>query len=144
MAVGLVLLLIVYGSLFPFRWNFAAPQAFVWGGPVGLTDLVENVLLFLPLGALLGWDGAARARPWRHALVWLVLAVATLWVVATGTREEDAARPRTVSVFARGLVRLRWQLLRVRRLWIRLWLWPEPWPDLATTIQLTIVPSLPS
>lgn len=75
MAVGLVLLLIVYGSLFPFRWNFAAPQAFVWGGPVGLTDLVENVLLFLPLGALLGWDGAARARPWRHALVWLVLAV---------------------------------------------------------------------
>ena len=76
MAVGLVLLLIVYGSLFPFRWNFAAPQAFVWGGPVGLTDLVENVLLFLPLGALLGWDGAARARPWRHALVWLVLAVA--------------------------------------------------------------------
>jgi hypothetical protein len=51
---------------------------------------------------------------------------------------------RTVSVFARGLLRLRWQLLRVRRLWTRLWLWPEPWPDLAATVQLTVVPTLPS
>ena len=80
----------------------------------------------------------------RH---WLVLAVATLWTLATGTRVEDAARlgrepanlrvatppppgrvGRTTSVFARGLARLRWQLLRVRRLWVRIRLWPEPWP----------------
>ena len=89
-----------------------------------------------------------RTDPDRVARHWLVLAVATLWTVATGTRVEDAARlgrepahlrvalppppgpvRRTTSVFARGLARLRWQLLRVRRLWSRIWLWPEPWPD---------------
>ena len=88
-----------------------------------------------------------RTDPDRVARHWLVLAVATLWTLATGTRVEDAARlgrepanlrvatppppgrvGRTTSVFARGLARLRWQLLRVRRLWVRTWRWPEPWP----------------
>lgn len=109
------------------------------------------------------WERTRCTDPDRVARHWLVLAVATMWVVATGTREEDAARlgrepahlrvavppppgivRRTVSVFARGVVRLRWQLLRVRRLWTRLWLWPEPWPDLAATVQLRVIPSLPS
>lgn len=109
------------------------------------------------------WQRTRRTDPDRVARHWLVLAVATLWVVAIGTREEDAARrgrepanlrvavpplrragPRTVSVFARGLVRLRWHLLRVRRMWRTLWLWPEPWPDLDERIQLTVVPTLPS
>ena len=54
-AVGLVLGLIVYGSLYPFQWNFAAPQDFIWSGEIGLMDLVENIVLFLPLGGLLGW-----------------------------------------------------------------------------------------
>lgn len=108
------------------------------------------------------WERTRRTAPDRVARHWLVLAVATLWVVATGTREEDAARlgrepanlrvavpppatafTRTISVFARGLLRLRWQLLRVRRLWRTLWLWPEPWPDVSATIQTTIVPTLP-
>jgi hypothetical protein len=35
-------------------------------------------------------------------------------------------------------------LLRLRRVWTQLWLWPEPWPALAATVQLTVVPSLPS
>jgi hypothetical protein len=93
------------------------------------------------------WERTRRTDPKRAARHWLVLAVATLWVLATGTRVEDAARlgraparlrvavppppgpfQRTTSVFARGLARLRWQLLRARRLWSRVWLWPEPWP----------------
>jgi hypothetical protein len=151
-----------------------AEQAEPW---VLLTDLPPQAVgpawyglrVWIELGfrALKGvgwqWQRTRRTDPGRVARHWLVVAVATLWVLATGTREEDAARlgrepanlrvavppppaacPRTVSVFARGLLRLRWQLLRVRRLWTRCWLWPEPWPDLAATVQLTIVPSLPS
>jgi hypothetical protein len=91
-----------------------------------------------------GWQWTRRTEPDRVARHWLVLAVATVWVVATGTREEDAARPRTVSIFGRGLLRLRWHLLRVRRLWRTLWRWPEPWPDLAATVPLTVAASLPS
>jgi hypothetical protein len=151
-----------------------ADQAEPW---VLLTDLPPDAVgpawyglrVWIELGfrALKGvgwhWDRTRRTDPDRVARHGLVLAVATLWVVATGTREEDAARlgrepaqlrvavppppassPRAVSVAARGLVRLRWQLLRVRRLWRTLWLWPEPWPDLAATVQLTVVPPLPS
>jgi hypothetical protein len=108
------------------------------------------------------WERTRRLDPDRVARHWLVLAVATVWVVATGTREEDADRlgrepahlrvavpplgavPRTVSVFARGLRRLRWQFLRVRRVWAQLWLWPEPWPSLAATVQLVVIAALPS
>ena len=97
-----------------------------------------------------------------------MLAVATLWVLATGTRAEDAelrgvapANPRTppppppppadhrrtLSVFARGLGQLRWQLLRVRRLWRRVWLspqaWPEPPPGLVVTRVPTPLPAAP-
>jgi hypothetical protein len=93
------------------------------------------------------WERTRRTDPDRVARHWLVLAVATLWAVAYGTRAEDAARRgvapatlrtappppspaprRTLSVFARGLAQLRWQLLRARRLWARVWLVPEPWP----------------
>ena len=105
------------------------------------------------------WERTRRTDPERVARHWLVLAVATLWVVATGTRDEDAERsgrvpanlrvaippppagPRTTSLFTRGLLRLRWQLLRVRRLWTRIWLWPEPWPSPPPNLQLTIRPS---
>ena len=38
------------------------------------------------------------------------------------------SRPRIVSVFALGLRRLQHQLGR-GRLWTRLWLRPEPWPE---------------
>lgn len=109
------------------------------------------------------WERTRRLDPERVARHWLVLAIATLWTLATGTREEDAARlgrdpanlrvalppppgvfQRTVSVFARGLLRLRWQLLRVRRLWSRQWLWPEPLPQAPPGVRVTVVPqSLP-
>jgi hypothetical protein len=106
------------------------------------------------------WERSRRTDPARAARHWLVLAVATLWTLATGTRVEDAERlgrdpaglrvvtppppvtpTRTVSVFARGLARLRWQLLRVRHLWAQIWLWPDPWPAISPTLQLTIRPS---
>lgn len=92
------------------------------------------------------WDHTRRTNPTRVGRHWLVLAVATLWVLAYGTRAEDAERlqvapgrlqappglpppaaPRVCSVFRRGLVWLRRQLLR-GALWRRLWLAPEPWP----------------
>jgi len=91
-AVGLVVLLIVYGSLFPFRWHFAEPRAFVWVGPVGLVDLVENILLFLPLGVLAGWAWPARSgQRWRHVWLW------TLWalVLAAGLQWLQKYLPRT-------------------------------------------------
>ncbi len=110
------------------------------------------------------WQRTRRTDPDRVARHWLVLAVATLWVVATGTREEEAERRgraperlhvampppahpagcrprRSVSVFARGVVRLRWQLLRGRRLWTDLWLWAEPWPDPPARVQVVVVPA---
>jgi hypothetical protein len=92
------------------------------------------------------WQRTRRSDPERIARHWLVLAVATLWVLAYGTRVEDAEhrglpparlhhppprRPpgrRRQSVFQRGLSWLRWQLLR-GRCWRRLWLTPEMWPD---------------
>lgn len=103
------------------------------------------------------WQRTRRSDPARVARHWLVLAVATLWAMAAGTRAEDAARRgvapanlrapvppppadhrRTMSVVRRGEGWLRWQLLRVRRLWRRLWLapeaWPEPPPGLAVTV----------
>jgi Transposase DDE domain len=95
------------------------------------------------------WQHTRRTAPPRVARHWLVLAVATLWVLAYGTRAEDAeqqglppaqlarpprpaaqeARPlhRHVSLFRRGLSWVRVHLFR-GRLWRRLWLAPEPWP----------------
>lgn len=76
MAVGLVLLLVVYGSLYPFKWSFSDPQAFIWRGRIGLVDLLENIVLFVPLGGLLGWAGQGRARRWGFFAAWFVLALA--------------------------------------------------------------------
>ena len=107
------------------------------------------------------WERTRRADPERVARHWLVLAVASLWALATGTRVEEAElrgappanlrvaapparreRPRRTSVFALGLTWLRWQLLRVRRLWRQVWLWPEPWPDPPPGLAVTVVPAL--
>ncbi len=103
------------------------------------------------------WQQTRRTQTERVARHWLVLALATLWVMAYGTRAEDAqlrdlppARLRTVpkplvgprvtkarevSVFRQGLTWLREQLHR--RLWRRVWLAPEPWPDPAPGLQIT-------
>lgn len=105
------------------------------------------------------WERTRRTAPDRVARHWLVLAVATLWVLAYGTRVEDADRlgiapahlrhapdppttnRRCLSVFLLGVSRLRYQLLRQRQLWTRVWLVPEPWPP--DPSDLIIVPGLP-
>lgn len=96
------------------------------------------------------WDKTRRIDPDRVARHWLVLAVATIWVLATATRIEDAAllklppavlhqpptqpcwrspgSARIVSLFAAGIPALRAQIIR-GRLWQCCWLRPEPWPD---------------
>ncbi len=90
-AVGLVLGLIVYGSLYPFQWNFAAPQDFIWSGEIGLMDLVENIVLFLPLGGLLGWAAKGRKHPWVFFVAWCVLSL----VVASALQWLQKFLPRT-------------------------------------------------
>jgi hypothetical protein len=98
------------------------------------------------------WQKSQRTDPDRVARHWLVMAVATGWVLATGTRGEDAASlgcppahlhapppgprltdryprgQRPLSVFLLGLSMLQHHLRQQRR-WRRLWLVPEPWPD---------------
>ena len=98
------------------------------------------------------WGHTRRADPARVARHWLVLAVATLWTAAHGTRAEEAdragrppsrlrtpARPRPRRI---GLLRLglQWlcRLLARGRLWRRLWLTPEPWPRPPPGLKLTI------
>jgi len=111
------------------------------------------------------WERTRRTDPERVARHWLVLAVATLWTLAYGTRVEDAAlrgvpparlrapapapappaeerRPRRFGVFLLGLARLRWQLLRGRP-WRWLWLAPEPWPDPPPRLAIVRPPPAP-
>jgi hypothetical protein len=104
------------------------------------------------------WERTRRTAPSRVARYWLVLAVATLWTVAVGTRIEDAAprgvppaalhhpppprrAPRRVlSVFRRGLFAVQQQIAR-DRLWRRLWLAPHPWPEPPPTLQIPYHPA---
>lgn len=106
------------------------------------------------------WQRTRRTDPERIARHWLVLAVATVWVLAYGTRLEDAdllGRPpdrlRTAprlppargtarrqrpqgSLFRRGLTCLSQHLAR-GRVWSRRWLLPDPWPQPAATLAIT-------
>jgi len=100
------------------------------------------------------WQHTRRTNPDRVARHWLVLAVAMLWVMAYGTRAEDAEAlglppgqlrrpppvprrvpPRKVSVFRQGRSWLTRQLLRGKP-WRRLWLAPEPWPPIPQQLQV--------
>lgn len=99
------------------------------------------------------WQRTRRTEPERVARYWLILAVATWWVLAYGTRVEDAQqqgvapaqlrtppellprRSRSISVFRLGLAWLRHSLGR-GRLWQRLWLSPDPWPQPPPTLTI--------
>lgn len=93
------------------------------------------------------WEHTRRSDPERVSRHWLVLAVATLWVLASGTRAEEAqqhhvlpgrmakprapawgSRPRLVSLFTLGLSWTHAQLM-TGRLWRSVWLSPQPWPN---------------
>jgi len=81
--VLLLLSLITYGSLYPFAWNFTAPQAFDYAltGRPGLSDLVENIILFLPLGWILAWRHQALQCRRVAAVGWLMLALVFAFVL---------------------------------------------------------------
>lgn len=101
------------------------------------------------------WEHTQRTDPAKVARHWLVLAVATAWVLAYGTRVEDAklrglpparlhtppqpAPPpqlRRISVFKQGIGYLHRQL-HTGQLWRRLWLAPEPWPGAPPQLHIT-------
>lgn len=90
-AVALLLALIVYGSLYPLTWNFAQPQEFIFRGPIGLADLLENVVLFLPLGWLLAWYWHGRPGRLTGFAVWFAVAL----VVASVLQWLQKYLPRT-------------------------------------------------
>jgi len=117
-----------------------------------------RVWVELGLRALKGlgwqWQKTRRTDPTRVSRHWLVLATATLIVLADGTRIEDAtthgvpparlrtppasapARRRLVSVFRQGLGWLCQHMVR-GYFWRRLWLAPEAWPGLPPDVVLT-------
>lgn len=126
--------------------------------PTAVGVLWYGLRIWIELGfrALKGvgwhWERTRRTDPDRVARHWLVLAVASLWVAAYGTRAEDAAAlhrhpahlhtpptvalpRRSLSLFQRGLSVLT-TLLPARRVWRRLWLRPEPWPPTPPTLQV--------
>ena len=108
------------------------------------------------------WDKTRRTDPARISRHWLVLSVATLLTLAYGTRVEDAndrriapgslrtppkelapthrgpcrRLGRIVSVIRYGIDWLRRLLLR-GRLWNRVWLLPEPWPEPKSNLEVT-------
>ena len=93
------------------------------------------------------WQRTRRTDPARVDRHWLVLAVATLWVLAHGTRVEEArlrglapgrvrqppltpavAEDRPLSVFQPGRFQAQ-RLLHRGYAWARVWLQPLPGPD---------------
>jgi hypothetical protein len=101
------------------------------------------------------WQKTRREEPERVARFWLVLAVATLWVLGCGTREADAlamgtspdrirvppalptpTEPDHVSLFQRGMSSARRQLGH-GRIWQRLWLRPSALPGPYVGVKIT-------
>ena len=107
------------------------------------------------------WQKTRRTDPERVSRHWLVLSVATLLALAYGTRVEDAfdlgkapgrlrappkfvspthrnaaSRPRRiVSVLRQGITWLS-RLLLKGRLWRRVWLLPEAWPEPSPNLKM--------
>ena len=105
------------------------------------------------------WHRTRRVDPARVDRHWLVLAVATLWVLAYGTRVEEvrlrglapgrvrrpplapaAARHRPLSVFQLGWSQAQ-RLLHRGYGWARIWLQPLPGPDPPAELQWVDPPS---
>ena len=111
------------------------------------------------------WQKTRRTDPRRVSRHWLVLSVATLLALAYGTRVEDAddlgrspshlrappkvlsrthrraeSRPRRiVSVLHQGITWLS-RLLLKGRLWRRVWLLPEAWPEPSPNLKIIYHP----
>ncbi len=141
-------LLIVWGAGHKERWVLLTDLAprLVHHSWYGLRMWIE--LGFRALKSMgWQWHKTRRTNPERVARYWLVLAVATLWVLGCGTRVDDAERmgvtpdrvrvppelpvptgTRVMRLFQRGLSAMRRQLGH-GRIWQRLWLRPTALPD---------------
>lgn len=94
------------------------------------------------------WQATRMTEPERAARLWLVVAVATLWLVSVGgeaeanepesavdplaalpaqTRQRRATRLRSVAIFHQGLIRLVLAMIEHAPLPFGLFI-PEPWP----------------
>ena len=105
------------------------------------------------------WQKTRRTDPARVERHWLVLSVATLLTLATGSRAEDAQalkrdpsalrappkaapeRNRLASVFRLGLSMLS-RLLTKGRMWRRARLLPEPWPPPPNGVKVVYHPEI--
>jgi VanZ family protein len=98
-----VALLATHGSLYPWRFAMPASLADAWRGMVdqpslwtSLGDVIGNVVLFVPVGAL-GWALVRRWVGWRRTLIVLaagaafafVLQVAQLFIPARSAALSD-------------------------------------------------------
>ena len=90
-AVIVLLLLICYGSLYPFAWNFRQPQGLVLFGHVSIVDVVENIILFAPLGWLLALHYSGTPRRLNGFVFWLLFSLA----VGAGLQWLQKYLPRT-------------------------------------------------
>ncbi len=91
------------------------------------------------------WEHTKMTDPARASRLWLVIALATLWVVSVGgevdatlppcslpaTRPDaiSRSRPRRLSCFNRGIIKILVALLR-RQLVPFGRFYPEPWPSI--------------
>ena len=138
-------------TLRPIRWD-----------PAGTPCASGSSWASRPSRAWAGNGTTRRTDPARVSRHWLALSVATLLALAYGTRVEDAqdrriapgslrtppkalapnhrdprSRPaRAVSVIRHGIDWLR-RLLLKGRLWSRVWLLPEPWPEPKLNLEIT-------
>lgn len=95
-----VAVLVVHGSLYPWRFAMPASLAQAWDHMVHqpsmwttLGDVVGNVALFVPVGAL-GWSIVHRWIGWRRTLIVLAVGVAfafALQVAQLFVPQRDAA-----------------------------------------------------
>ena len=101
------------------------------------------------------WHRSRITDPDRAARVWLVMAVATLWLVGVGGYAEELAqlatfpplevtspgplapKARQVSVFRRGWIKLLVALLKHQPL-PDYYFFPEPWPDGTVLLDLSL------
>jgi VanZ family protein len=99
----LTIALIAYGSFYPFNWDWARlatangghyPTSLPWGRTIR-SDIVANLLFYIPLGALL----IALSSPRRAALVNLVSAVGLGTALSVCVEYlQHATPPRTPSL----------------------------------------------